>query len=69
MGRLMPYLNSSAINYVNYDPVSKVLSISFRSGRTYDFYGVPECVYEGLLAAPSAGKFFHDNIRDQYSLR
>lgn len=62
-------LDSSAISQVEYDSSSRTLRVWFTSGKVYDYYGVPQDIYEGLISAPSAGKFFNDHIRDQYSIR
>ncbi|WP_408642420.1 KTSC domain-containing protein [Sinorhizobium chiapasense] len=37
------------------------------SGGPYDYYGVPERIYIGLIKARSAGTYFNDYIRDRYS--
>ena len=64
----MIYLNSTAIHAVSYNPTTKTLTIWFTSsGRSYDYYGVPESVYEGLLNAGSKGHYFNVYIRDQYA--
>ena len=42
------------------------LYIKFNSGATYIFYNVPHYLFEGLLGAPSKGKYFHSNIKDRY---
>ena len=65
----MVRLSSSAIRYVSYDPKTRFLRITFTSGGTYNYSKVPRWMYAELLAAPSAGTYFNDNIRDQYSLR
>lgn len=62
----MPILRSSAIHRAEYR--NGTLSIWFvESGGPYDFYGVPEYVYNGLLSARSAGTYYNDHIRDRYS--
>ena len=38
-----------------------------QSGGPYDYYGVPQSVYEGLLRARSAGTYYNDYIRDRYA--
>ena len=64
----MQYLNSSAIWAVQYNPGTRTLTIWFTSGsRGYDYYGVPETVYLGLINASSKGRYFNDYIRDQYA--
>lgn len=62
------YLSSSAITAVNYNENTKVLTITFTSGKSYDYFGVPESVYRGLISAYSAGEYFNEHIKDQYSL-
>lgn len=63
----MVLLNSSAIRAAVYDEGMSTLSITFTSGKTYDYYAVPKAVYLGLIRATSAGEYFNANIRDQYS--
>ncbi|MBN9981650.1 KTSC domain-containing protein [Rhizobium laguerreae] len=64
----MPYLRSSAISRAEYIRQSSTLQIWFvESGGPYDYYSVPERVYLGLISTRSAGTYFNDYIRDQYS--
>lgn len=65
----MVYFNSSAIDRAEYNEASHVLTIWFvESGGPYDYYGVPKWVWEGLLRAPSAGTYFNDYIKEQYTV-
>jgi len=65
---MMQRLRSSAISAVDYNPASSTLRIWFvQSGGPYDYYGVPQSIYEGLLRARSAGTYYNDYIRDRYS--
>ena len=43
---------------------SATLAICFHNGAVYHYSPVPEPLYAGLIAAPSAGSFFHENIRN-----
>ena len=63
----MVLLNSSAIHSAVYDASSQELHLTFTSGGRYTCFAVPSWKYEGLLAAPSAGQYFNDHIRDQHS--
>lgn len=63
----MPTLNSSNLKSCAYDDESQRLSITFHNGRTYVFSGVPRSAYEGLLSAPSAGKYFNSAIKGHYT--
>ncbi|HRI81345.1 MAG TPA: KTSC domain-containing protein [Opitutaceae bacterium] len=59
-------MNSSAIADVAYDPSSRTLQITFRSGGTYTFHGVPADIYRGLITASSPGSFYHNHIRGRF---
>lgn len=48
-----------------YDDETKQLSI-FTIRGAYDFEEVPRSVFEGLRDAPSAGEYYHANIKDQF---
>lgn len=64
----MHIFGSTAIHAVKYDARSLVLTILFQHGaRGYDYFGVPQWVYDGLLQAPSKGTYFNTFIKNQYS--
>jgi len=42
------------------------LDIEFPSGAVYRYYKVPYRVFEGLMRAPSKGRYFNANIRGHY---
>ena len=43
-----------------------VLTLCFKSGHVYRYFGVPEYVFHELCIAPSAGHYFRENIREEY---
>jgi len=57
-------VESTVIDAIGY---SRVLEIRFESGRIYQYYNVPEEVYNAMLTAPSKGKYFNECIRGNYS--
>lgn len=59
-------VSSSNLKSVGYDESSKILEIEFHSGGVYQYYSVPSSVYQGLMSAPSHGKYFHAHIKDVY---
>lgn len=59
-------VESSVLDSVRYDPASQDLIVLFDNGDIYEYHGVPEELYQGLLQADSKGRFFHENIRDKY---
>jgi hypothetical protein len=62
----MPAVDSSMMERVDYRDAERQLDITFASGKTYTYFGVAQRVYEGLLAAESKGRFFHDSIDGTY---
>jgi hypothetical protein len=56
-------VESTVIGTVGY---SRVLEIQFASGRVYQYYDVPQDIYEGMLDAESKGKYFNANIRGKF---
>ena len=65
----MPQVESSVVSFLYYDEVAAELHVEFTSGRTYVYFGVPRRVYEGLLAAPSIGVYFNEQVRDNSRYR
>lgn len=57
---------SEAINAVGYDPDTRLLKITFKNQKTYDYHGVPSHVFEGLMRAPSKGRYYRDHIEGKY---
>ena len=49
------YVSSSNIASIGYDPGNMVLEIEFLSGSVYQYYDVPQSIYDGLMAADSHG--------------
>jgi hypothetical protein len=62
-----PDMPSSVIRSYLYDPAKSELWITFVSGRRYVYADVPQDVFDAFKAAPSRGKFFNSEIRDDYS--
>lgn len=57
-------VNSSNLASVGYE--NGVLRIAFHSGDVYDYYNVPETVYNALISAESKGTFAHRYIYENY---
>lgn len=58
------YVSSSNIASIGYDPGNMVLEIEFLSGSVYQYYDVPQSIYDGLMAADSHGKFLAAYIKN-----
>lgn len=57
---------SSNIASVGYDSGSETLEVEFISGAVYQYYNVPQSIYDALLQAPSVGQFFAYHIRNAF---
>lgn len=58
---------SSDIASISYHEPSQHLTVIFlRGGRMYAYEGIPRDVYAAFITAPSAGKFFHEQIKPNY---
>lgn len=60
-------VTSSNLAGYGYVQATGQLVIQFKSGKLYRYDEVPENVVKAFETAPSKGKFFGANIRDQYS--
>lgn len=61
--QMIPVISSN-LAAVGYEGGS--LYITFHSGHTYRYDDVPQHVYDGLMSAPSHGKYFHAYIKNVY---
>lgn len=59
-------LESSNLKQADFDPMMGTLTIGFVNGTVYEFYGVPEDLYQKLLDASSPGKFFLSQIKGKF---
>lgn len=58
---------SSFIDELEFDAETDTLTITFSDGATFDYMNVSPATYRNFCLAPSAGKFFHRQIKDRYS--
>ena len=57
------YVLSSNIASIGYDSMSQILEVEFLNGAIYQYYDVPEALYDGLMAADSHGKYLNEFIK------
>jgi len=62
-------VSSSNLSAVGYDSSTHVLYVSFHSGSMYAYNGVPQEIYNGLMAAPSKGKYHAAYIKNSFAYR
>ena len=59
-------VTSSNLAEVGYDSRTKTLEVYFRGGHIYQYFDVPQRVYDGLRKAASPGGYLNREIRGQY---
>ena len=54
------YVESSMISSIGYDSDNAILEIEFKSkGVVWQYYDVPQYVYDEMMGSNSIGKYFH----------
>ena len=61
---MKPVVSSNLVS-VGYDSQTQTLRIQFHNA-TYDYYNVPEGVYNGLMSAASHGEYHAAYIKNSY---
>ncbi len=64
------HVQSSHLSSVGYDVANSILEVEFLDGSVYQYFNVPEHLFQGLINAGSKGSYFNENIKKanyQYS--
>ena len=59
-------IDSKMLPSVAYDTHKQILYLRFRTGEVYRYFDFPGEAYQAFLNAESRGKYFLENIRDQF---
>lgn len=62
----MQFVDSSNIERIGYDSNSSTLRIEFKLSGTYDYFNVPENVFDEIRSASSVGSYHAKNIKGVY---
>lgn len=57
---------SSNLSSVGYDRGAQVLEVEFLNGSVYQYYNVPENMYDQIMQSTSKGKFLNTYIKNSY---
>lgn len=60
---------SSMVSSVGYDDEAGVMFVTFNTGKTYAYQGVPEDVARDTANAASVGEYINAEIKGRYSYR
>lgn len=58
--------DSSNIARFKYDATSQVLAVEFKNGGVYNYFDVPEFVFEEMRNAGSKGQYLAQRIKGTY---
>lgn len=61
------YVDSSMITSIGYDAMSCTLEVEFKNGVVWQYHDFPEYMWNEFQSAESKGKYFHANIREQFT--
>lgn len=59
-------VDSSTVLSIGYEPTNSTLEVEFKNGGLYQYYNVPEPIYQQFMASDSKGKFLHAYIKPAY---
>jgi len=57
---------SASLRRFRYDAASQILAVEFNYGGTYQYFDVPEHVFEQLKGSSSKGQFLAQTIKGAY---
>lgn len=57
------YVSSSNIASIGYDASEMVLEVEFLNGAIYQYFDVPQSVYDGLMSASSHGSYLDAYVK------
>lgn len=60
-------VESSNIASIGYDGNTSTLEVEFLNGSVYQYYDIPEYIYDELMSAASHGSYLASNIKGTYS--
>lgn len=63
--RMIPF-SSTSIAAGGYDGGGRRLRLQYIGGDSYDYLDVPSSVFQGLLDAPSKGRFVNWQVKPYY---
>lgn len=62
----MHNVDSSNVAAVGYEEDSQTLQVEFTNGSTYQYFDVPQAIFDGLLGASSVGQYLNQNVKGTY---
>ena len=60
------FVASSNLASVGYNPETETLEVEFLNGSIYQYFNVPQYIYDQLMQEGSKGRFLHTYIKNFY---
>lgn len=57
---------SSNISGFGYEENTRTLRVEFKNGSLYDYFDIPEFIFDGMRSAGSKGQYLAQNIKGTY---
>ena len=57
---------STVVRSIDYESALSRLTVTFTTGRIYDYFAVPQNIADAFRSSFSKGTYFNTNIRDKY---
>lgn len=61
-------VQSTWISNLTYNRPNKVLTMRLSNGRSFSIPGITRTTFDKWVKSPSKGSFFHNSIKNKYSL-
>jgi hypothetical protein len=59
-------VQSTNVAEVGYDSETMTLEVAFHNGTLYQYFDVPEVMFQELLRSDSVGRFLNTQIKNSY---
>jgi hypothetical protein len=59
-------VSSTNVASIGYDQATGTLEVEFNHGGIYQYFDVPEVIFQELINADSKGKYLNANIKGSY---
>ena len=60
-------VESRMLSSIGFEPDTSTLELEFKNGAVWQYFDFPESLWYEFETAESKGKFFHAEIKNQYS--
>lgn len=60
------FTDSKTVSGIRYNPKDQIMTVTYVTGKSYNYFNVPESIFELALQAESIGTFLNHNIKGVY---